>query len=224
VLKKSIAVASAVVIVGVAAVVGVAQLTSSRPASAQIGTSETIYMTTTQYGTNTILNWGPGTTLGGNGCSTILSHASQVQSVQGGMQQTLSIGGATGGAGAGKVAFSPLVISKLIDAGSTPFERALAAGVPFNVQLYFFHPQGSAGIDCTKPDMKINLVLAAGSGENFQVAGGGSETITLQFGLEAVRTASVNSVGTWSWDANGGFCWDRVKNISCSAASVPLTA
>ena len=119
--------------------------------------------------------------------------------------------------------FNPFVISKRIDTGTAPFERALASGTPFNVQLYSFHVTGdSETINCNQPDMKINLVLAAGPNENFQVPAG-NETITLQYGLEALRTATTDGAGVTTWDDNGGFCWNRERNVSCNALSPPTT-
>ena len=224
VLKRSAAIGSSFIIVGVTATIGFASLTSSKSVDAQIGSSTMIFMTTTAYNTNTNLNWGPGTTLNGPNCSTVLSHASEIQSVTGGIRQTFNLGATTGGTGAGKVTYDSMQIVKSIDSGTTPLDTYMAQGKPFNVQLYFFHPNGALPIDCSKPDMKINLVLVGGSLDGLQISGGGTETINLQFGLEAIRTSTISSGGVWSWDSNIGFCWDRVKNIACSALSVPLSA
>jgi hypothetical protein len=225
-LKKSIAAVSIVTIVGVIAAVGLSGGVTSHPAGAQINDNEQIYMTTTAYSTNAALTWGPGTTLSGNGCSTVLAHASPVEAVTRGLHQTLAIGSTGTGSAAGKVSFLPIQISKLVDSATVPFDKALSVGQAFNVQLWFFHPIGAPGIDCTKPDMKITLVGVAGQDDNISIesGGGGQEQITLQYGLQALRTASVNSAAVWSWDTNGGYCWDRVKNIACNAASPPATA
>jgi type VI protein secretion system component Hcp len=222
-LKKTVLIVTSSALVASLGVVGIAALVATSPVSAQITDNEQIFMTTTQYGTNTNLAWWPAAQVSGAGCATVLAHATEVNSVSGGMQQTLSIG-STSGAGAGKVSFNPFVITKKIDTGSAPFEKALATGTPFNVQLYFFHVVGDTQtFNCAQPDMRINLVLAAGSNESIQVPSG-NETITLQYGLEALRTATPNSDGVNVWDANGGFCWNRVKNISCSAIVPPTSA
>ena len=220
--KKTIAVSSALLIVGGAATVSFAGLLSSGSASAQISGNELIFMTTTKFGVAPLnLNWGPGTTQSGPGCSVFLSHASEILSVaQSDETSTVLVGSAVG---VGKVKFKPLAIAKQIDTGTAPLKSFLAVGKPFNVQLSYFHSVGVNPIDCSKPDMIINLMQVTALNDSLQVdeGGGGNESLTLNYGLESVRTASFSQGNVWSWD-NNGYCFDAVKNLACNAAALPI--
>ena len=196
---------------------GVTALRSSTPASATITDSESIYMVVSSYGNlSQPLAWGPGASLDSPvNCTGILDHAIPVQTMTGGMRQTLSFGGATGAA-AGKPSYSPVTITKSFDTSTTQLEKALATGTLINAQFYFFNPNDSP-IDCSHPDMLITLVGVGVASESYSIPG--TESIQLQYGLEAQRTAT--QVGqTNQWD-KGGFCWNVVKNAACNVASPP---
>ena len=75
VLKRSVAIGSSFMIVGVEATFGFASLTSSKSVDAQIASLTMIFMTTTVYNMYTNVNWGPGTPLTGD-CIRMLSPSS----------------------------------------------------------------------------------------------------------------------------------------------------
>ena len=204
-------------VVGVAALVatlgigGAVAFGGGSSAQGTVLAGSTIYMVVDKAGTATDAAWGPSVP---NPCSSLLgTHVIELASVTGGLENASTLSAAA------KLRFDSVVIKKAIDSTTDPLALTMEAGTAVNLHLYFF--TSGASLNCARPEMKLDLIGAlAGRDVQNVDQGDSSESVTLSFGLEALRTSSVTAAGVWSWD--GGFCFDVVTNVACNAASVPL--
>lgn len=117
----------------------------------------------------------------------------------GGSTQTLSIGSATGGAGAGKVSFNPITIVKKLDSSSPAIFTMLATGRLSSVLIGLNKPG-------TTVQNTVNLTIAALSSSNVVQLPGSSdffEAISIEYGRISYVIDGASS------------CWDRIRNVSC---------
>lgn len=119
-----------------------------------------------------------------------------------GLTQTLNIGSQSSGAGAGKVTFQPITMTKVPDASSPQLLKMLAAGQSFNtaeVQLY-----GKDGSVAETFDYKLVALKSITTTNSGAATDSLFEQLTLEVGT------IVDTVGS----STGG--WNRVNNISAS--------
>jgi hypothetical protein len=211
-LRQRLSAAGAGVLATIFSIVGVVALGGTQPASGTMTANTQIFLTVDAYGTTNDLNWGQSVASGPN-CTNVLGlHPIAISSVTGGAQ------------GSGNLRFDPLVIKKSIDSATGPFTQIVGSGKAVNAHLYFF-PVGGGAFDCTKLEMQIDLLGVTADHDAVEVPTAGvssAETLTLNYRLEALRTASPGINGVYAWDTTGGFCWDTLKNAACNPASVPL--
>lgn len=132
------------------------------------------------------------------------------------IQQTLNLGSQTSGAGAGRVTFNPLTITKNIDANSPTLFSMCCSGTTFrNVDLVLVRSGGKgpvlyAGYGFGLVAIKT-IARAGGNGEDT-----GMETVTFEFGQLSVGFAK--QLNTGEADTFHYQTWDRVKNASGPSA------
>ena len=141
-------------------------------------------------------------------------NAIDVQSYSLGVSNPVSIGSATGGAGAGKASFSALNILKRVDRSSPILMKDVAAGTHFlTADLYV---EDLTGRLITL--VHLNHVFM----ESEQDSGGGQfpvESLSMVFQSIFWTYYPQNSDGTNGTPTTGG--WDAVMNKSCAEAACP---
>lgn len=130
-------------------------------------------------------------------------------------QNPTTIGSATGGAGTGKITFSPLTITKQTDSNSPTFLKYCATGAHFDrVTLYVTKPS-AAGIETVAEIYVLGLVYVSGISND--VTSGDdvvTETITLVYGQLERRVKAYSSTGTLTGTVISN--WDVTLNTSWS--------
>ena len=113
-----------------------------------------------------------------------------------------TIGSATGGAGAGKVAFSPLIVTKMLDGLSVVLLTHMSSGQHFSeVKIEAFGP-GNALLATYR--FKSAFVVADIVGSSTMSL---TEQVTLVFGI---LESDINVDGTVVHS-----CWNQITNTSC---------
>lgn len=130
-------------------------------------------------------------------------------------EQAADTGSSSSGAGAGKVTFEPITMTKLPDASSPELFQMLASGGHFSsaeVQLYA--PDG------TTVEETFDYTLVALTGITTTNSGAASDQLFEQLKLEVgsvTDTVGSNS-GSWNQVTNTG-SWNRVNNSSSSTGT-----
>jgi type VI secretion system Hcp family effector len=127
------------------------------------------------------------------------------------IEQTLSIGSQSTGAGAGKVSFNPFSITRKIDMSSPVFYENACSGKPFrNVYLGLRKSAGTeaTGIFFLLFTFKLVAVKTVGWAHDDEAP---KETVTFEYGGLQIRYGRQAADGSIAALIPGG--WNRVKNI-----------
>ncbi|MGH3854119.1 MAG: type VI secretion system tube protein Hcp [Pseudonocardiaceae bacterium] len=138
------------------------------------------------------------------------------------IEQTLNIGSQSAGAGAGKVTFNPLTITKRIDVNSPTLFSMCCSGTTFkylDILLVEPQPPGTPTSGTLVPFAAYGLGLVAV--KTISHAGGGGddadmETVSFEFGQLSIAYAKQLSTG--ALDQVHYTTWDRVNNVSGPSA------
>ena len=132
------------------------------------------------------------------------------------IEQTLNIGSATSGAGAGKVTFNPFSITRKIDKASPKFFEMACSGTAFQLVTLMFRKSSGAGAAAAgntsgqvylRFDFKLVAVKTISWSHNDE---GPEETITFEYGGLQTRYAQQEASGKLKTPVAGG--WNRVAN------------
>ena len=125
--------------------------------------------------------------------------------------QTLNIGSQSSGAGAGKIAFNPLSITRNIDVISPQLFEMSCSGTAFQfVDLLVVKRSG--GSLAQTPFLAYRFGLAAIETVAWsEVDGVLSEVVTFEYGQLTIGYAQQNADGTYQPMTFQG--WDRIKNV-----------
>jgi type VI secretion system secreted protein Hcp len=156
----------------------------------------------------TLVLTGPSGPVLGESVSTHHPNAIDVTSYSIGFVNPVTIGSATGGAGAGKVSLGELAISKPVDRSSPILFTALASGAHYNsADLYV---ENLDGVEIAR--IHLNTVFVSSE----QEATSGErpvDSVSFVYGSVFWTYNVLNSDGTVASTTSGG--WDQVRNISC---------
>lgn len=179
--------------------------------------AQDIYMKVTLNNSNQVIT--SNTTFAGtvrdNNTNVNLSDYSEISSLQYDLEQSLNLGSQTG-AGAGKIAFNPITITKFTDASSARLMQACAQGETFKIEFLFV-----SGIDGKTRGVsyKMRTTVAAvktfsGSASNGECStcAGLAESFTFEYVNLEVFTYKQAQDGTLQ--SSGKFGWDRFNNKS----------
>jgi type VI secretion system Hcp family effector len=128
------------------------------------------------------------------------------------IEQTLTIGSQSFGAGAGKVTFNPFSITRKIDRASPVFYQMACSGTAFKwVTLALRKSAGgnTSGQVYLRFDFKLVAVKTISWAHDDESP---KETVTFEYGGLLVRYAMQNPDGSLAAAIPGG--WNRVANIS----------
>lgn len=131
------------------------------------------------------------------------------------VEQTLNIGSQTAGAGAGKITFNPLQITKHVDAFSSILFQRAAAGTPFKTAEIFF-VGGQNVIQMTQ----IYKLAAVKTVKWASSDSGVVETVTFEYGGLYMIVNIPGADGTNKFVSQGG--WNRIRNVIDSDANSEL--
>jgi type VI secretion system secreted protein Hcp len=132
------------------------------------------------------------------------------------IEQTLSIGSASSGAGAGKITFNPFSITRKIDKASPKFFEMACSGTAFQLVTLVFRKSSGAGaagaantsgVVYLRFDFKLVAVKTISWSHNDE---GPEETITFEYGGLMVNYAQQEASGKLKTPVAGG--WNRVFN------------
>lgn len=158
----------------------------------------------------------PGTTQDGPNTTVQLIDYVQVASFQFDQQQTLNIGSTSGGAGAGKITFNPLTITKAVDALSPKLFQAMASGTAYK-RIEILFTKGLPGLGTTvyyKVILKLVAVKSmAVSSVDDCTDGCAAESVSFEYGGMQIYTYKPQTSGFYLENpVHGG--WDRLINSS----------
>ncbi|MFD2573136.1 type VI secretion system tube protein Hcp [Spirosoma soli] len=156
----------------------------------------------------------------GNGPSQVPEYTTPipVTSAQYSFSNTLNIGSQSGGAGAGKANFSPMVITKQVDASTASFQKTLFVGGYYQyVRLNFYRGDGSLAYRVVLGLVAVSNYSASGAEGCTNGCPALSESITLEYGQVATYNpeAPVNLRTT---------TWNRVTNTTDVSSTIPQSA
>ena len=153
------------------------------------------------------------------GTSQVKGHENEIELLHWGWgaDQALNIGSQSTGAGAGKVTFRPLQITKTIDRATPLLFACCCSGTPFkDAVLTLARP---AGRDAqTTAFFTIDMKLAAIKTLTYNEGDDPTETIEFEFGgvvLNFIPYSGEGKIGTAV--VNG---WNRVKNIAWTSGPI----
>ena len=140
------------------------------------------------------------------------------------IEQTLNIGSASAGAGAGKVTFNPFSITRKVDKVSPLLFQMACSAAPFETVVLALASSagvatagGAAGQIFVRFDFKLVAVKTISWGYD---ADSPNERVTFEYGGLQVRYSQQNPNGTFAQPSVGG--WNRVKNVQ-DLTSAPLS-
>ena len=125
--------------------------------------------------------------------------------------QTLNIGSASSGAGAGKVTFNPFSITRKVDKASPVLFQMACAGTAFESVVLALRRSGAtpgSGAIFLRYDFKFVAVKTISWSYDPEAP---AEIVTFEYGGLQVRYAAQNPNGSLTTPVSGG--WNRVKNI-----------
>jgi len=131
-----------------------------------------------------------------------------IQTYSSDVEQTLNIGSQSTGAGAGKITYNPLRITKTLDGISTTLFQNAASGTPYKtVEIFFVHEKlGLQALQTYKLVAVKSVSWAAVSGE-----GSVTESVAFEYGGFILTVYQQNTNGSFAVLQSG---WNRVRNIS----------
>jgi len=132
--------------------------------------------------------------------------------------QTLNIGAATGGAGAGKVTFDPFSIHKNVDALSPFLFLQMSEGTAYKQINFFFLSDVGNGAFQTR--MIVQLGLAAIQSIQVSASTGGNlinELVQIEYG--GIQTSVYLQTATGGLTNSITSGWNRVKNVALPGGS-----
>jgi type VI secretion system secreted protein Hcp len=142
-----------------------------------------------------------------------------------GVQNTVDIGSAATGAGAGKVSFGQLVIHRTVDKLSPSLLKLSAAGQHLAaIQLYLRHPNPTAGGAVPAPFLAYEFQTVFISKIEWSAGAGAdlTEEVTFVYGALAVAFQAVNADGTSAGTVvKSG--WSQIQNSSSVQDSIILS-
>lgn len=128
-------------------------------------------------------------------------------------EQTLSIGSQTTGAGAGKVTFNPLVVTKKMDASSSKLFIAQCQGKTMDLEILFVAASGTLQRNTvinkiTMQTAAVKTIASASSGDCASCPI--NESISFEYGAIRLYTYSQDNSGTVTALTPVG--WNRITN------------
>jgi type VI secretion system secreted protein Hcp len=144
---------------------------------------------------------------GGNQVLGKVNDAVKVNSFDWGAENKTTIGSTTGGAGAGKVSFHELTITKSVDATSPMLFQALASGKPYASMELVARKSGEAGAIYQRYYFGMAFVTAqkqSGDGDHIE------ETITFTYG--ATQMTNVPQTATGAMGKSVFQAWNMTTN------------
>jgi type VI secretion system secreted protein Hcp len=134
--------------------------------------------------------------------------------------QTLNIGAQIGGAGAGKVTFSPFTITRKIDCASPGLFQMACAGTPFQLVGLGVRRSGGgpgAGVMYLAYTFKLVAVKTISYVHDAETP---QEAVTFEYGGLSIQYAQQKPDGTLLAPVGGG--WDRVRNLASPDPTKPI--
>ncbi len=147
-----------------------------------------------------------------------LSNYLQLSSIQYDFVQTLNIGSQSTGAGAGKVTFNPLTITKTVDQTSAPLFQAMASGTAYQFIEFLIVSSAGSNSQARVVLYKVLLKLAAvktmsvSSVECTSGCPGIAESISFEYGGYVVFTYIQKADESVTPGRIAG--WNRVSNVA----------
>jgi type VI secretion system secreted protein Hcp len=140
------------------------------------------------------------------------------------VQNAISLGSATGGAGTGKAALGQLVIHRAVDKLSPALLGVSATGEHFAaIQLYLRHPNPAAGAAASAPFLAYEFQTVYITKIEWSAGGGAdlTEEVTFVYGALAVAFQAASADGTAAGTpVKGG--WSQIQNSSSVQDSIIL--
>lgn len=152
-----------------------------------------------------------------DGKSVDLSNYINLSSVQYDFEQFPNIGSQSTGAGAGKILFNPLSITKTADQTSAPLFQAMASGTPYQFIEFLFVSTATAD---SKPVVRYKVLLKLAAVRTMSVSSvacttgcpGIAESVTFEYGGYIVFTYAQAANGSLLPAKVAG--WNRIKNVA----------
>lgn len=134
-----------------------------------------------------------------------------ISSFELGMETSASPGSATGGAGAGKVQFDPLIIQKGVDNASPSLFSAASSGRNFEAVQLYLRSSGPAAHPFLAYEFRTVIITKIDWSGN-SGSQDAAETLTLAYGAVVVAYQQPNPDGSAGPVAQGG--WNQVTNTA----------
>lgn len=132
----------------------------------------------------------------------------RIDSYSSNVEQTLNIGSQATGAGAGKITFNPMMITKQADATSPILFQMAASGTPYKTaEVYFVNQSNLIMIKYTYKLVAVKTVSWASDGESGSVI----EAVSFEYGGLTMSTNIQNPDGRLTPATQSG--WNRVRNV-----------
>jgi type VI protein secretion system component Hcp len=126
--------------------------------------------------------------------------------------QTLNIGSQSSGAGAGKVSFNPLTITRKVDRASPILFQMACSGTPFQ-NAVIVRSKSAGGEGATTVFLKFTFKLVAVKSVAWSYdAEDPKDVVTFEYGGLVVEYWMQSPDGSMGAKVSGG--WNRIKNIS----------
>lgn len=154
------------------------------------------------------------------GESTVVKDAIEVDSFDFGIENQISIGAATTGAGAGKATFHAFTIKKPVDAASPFLFEASATGGHYNIVRLVLRRSGVQGSG--KPYLVFTFKLVAVKSIDWSGHSGGDqpvEQVVFEYGSLVITYMKQNPDGSLGSPTSTG--WNRVSNIPEPPSPLP---
>ncbi|MBD2757304.1 type VI secretion system tube protein Hcp [Spirosoma validum] len=188
--------------------------------------AQDIYMKFTPYGSGAVatVGLGPDQTVKDGNNTVRLNDYLQVSSAQFDEEQTLNIGSQSSGAGAGRVAFNPLTITKSVDALTPKLFQAMCSGTAYKfVEILFVKPtaDGNTASVIYKVLLKLAGVKTQAVSSVADCANGCvAESVSFEYGGMIQSTYKQQSNGSFTQNPPAG--WNRVRNVQDTDPSTEL--
>jgi type VI secretion system Hcp family effector len=137
------------------------------------------------------------------------------------IEQTLNIGSASSGVGAGKVTFNPFSITRVVDKASPLLFEMACKGTPFETVVLALRKSAGAatGGIFLRYDFKLVAVKTISWRHSANTA---MENVTFEYGGLQIRYSPQSPSGALAAPIAGG--WNRVKNVEDTSSNpIPLT-
>jgi type VI secretion system secreted protein Hcp len=154
------------------------------------------------------------------GESTVVKDAIEVDSFDFGIENQISIGAATTGAGAGKATFHAFTIKKPVDAASPFLFEASATGGHYNIVRLVLRRSGVQGSG--KPYLVFTFKLVGVKSIDWSGHSGGDrpvEQVVFEYGSLVITYMKQNPDGSLGSPTSTG--WNRVSNVPEAPSPLP---